>query len=403
MQQHPETFRGNHIEFKIAPNHRICLFTSIWGYNNPVMKIKLLLGILLYLIIAPHIFAVRSLPAGVQPEPIEGEATGTFPELRGSGTLTFTNTGGEARLVTVCDEPMAPNVKCSGTDVTGTFTGGPNGTAVFNAGSGREIKLRLSDGKVFTYATQGISMNFTVTDPSIFDAWVENAGARDSGARVSDLSGQVEIACPPDLEAWDVMKMGRVIYVDCHLKTGEDSSAEISFSDMTTFIMKAESEIVIDTPPEKESKWSLLVGNIWVNVKQMVKNGTMKVHMSQAVAGIKGTRFILTETGSESKIDVEEGTVLFQSKANGKEVTVSAGESVTATGAGLSGKTAFDTTSGQENWPEIPVNKNSVGKAASGNPDNQSLNMIYVVSAGMFIFVSVIVGAFVLKKRTQKH
>lgn len=87
---------------------------------------------------------------------------------------------------------------------------------------------------IFSYSGQGISMKFMVTDPSIFDGWNENTEAKDSGARISDLDGQVEIACPPDLEAWDVMKMGRVIFVDCHIKTGENSSALISFSDMTT-------------------------------------------------------------------------------------------------------------------------------------------------------------------------
>jgi hypothetical protein len=368
----------------------------------PSMIKKSFLSLLIFLLYVTPIYAVRSLPPGVQPESKQGEAIGTFPELKGSGTLTFTNTGGEARLVTVCDASTvkgANSVSCTGIDVTGTFTGGPYGTAVFNTGSGGEVKLQLNDGKVFSFSAQGFSMNFTVTDPSIFDAWTENAGARDSGARVSDLSGQIEIACPPDLEAWDVMKMGRVIYVDCHLKTGEDSSAVISFSDMTTFEMKAESEIVIDTPPEKDSKLSLLAGNIWANVKQMVKDGTMKVHMSQAVAGIKGTRFHLTETGTESKIEVEEGTVVFQSKVNGKEVTVSAGESVTATKDGLSDKTTRGMTVGLENPQEKSVQIEK--KTLNGIPPNS--NLIYVVGGGVIVLFFVVFGAVLQKKRKRSH
>lgn len=319
---------------------------------------KLLFIFLMAGILAIPVRAVRSLPAGVQPTQIEGEAVGTFPDLGGAtGKLNFFNTGGEAKLVTVCgdlteERARVNSLTCEGIEASGTFTGGPGGTATFYTDSGGEIKLQLTDGKVFSFSSSGISMNFTVTDPSIFDDWVENVGARDSGARASDLSGQVEIACPPDLEAWDVMKMGRVIYVDCHIKTGEDSKAVISFSDMTTFEIKAETEIVIDTPPERESKWSLLMGNVWVNVKQMVKDGTMKVHMSQAVAGIKGTQFKLTETGNESKIEVTEGKVAFQSKASGEEIIVSAGESVTATQSGLSDKTTFDTSIRQEDQSE---------------------------------------------------
>lgn len=352
---------------------------------------KLLLGLLLILLCTSPIYAFES---------IEGEATGKFTfqgSFSGTGTIYFVNTGGDAELTTVCDMTTvdtAGGERCEGLFLKGSFTGGPNGTAVFTTASGGELKFQLKDGKVFSFATQGISMDFTVTDPSIFDDWIEAKETRDSGARVSDLSGQVEIACPPDLEAWDVMKMGRVIYVDCHIKTGEDSKAVISLSDMTTFELKAESEIVIDTPPEKDSKWSLIAGNIWVNVKQMVKDGTMKTHMSQAVAGIKGTTFVLTETGSESTVKVIEGVVNFKSIATGVAVDVAPGESVTATSAGLSEKTKFDVSTEQLNWgakSEV-VTKNSFA-ANKGNSKT-----VYLILGSVVILILVI-GVARLKKR----
>lgn len=364
---------------------------------------RLLLCLLLYFIFASPVFAVRSLPAGVQPETKKGVAAGNFSfsgSFGGSSSLTFINTGGDAHLNTVCDTSTvdtAAGERCEGIDLDGTFTGGPYGTAIFKTESGAEITFQLEDGKVFSFAVQGISMKLMVTDPTIFDDWVESTGARDSGARVSDLSGQVEIACPPDLEAWDVMKMGRIIYVDCHLKTGEDSKAVISFSDWTTFEMKAESEIVIDSPPEKDSKLKLLAGNIWANVKKMVKDGTMEVHMSQAVAGIKGTRFMLTETGKESKIDVAEGIVVFTSTVNGQEAIVSAGESVTATEAGLSDKTAFDISSEEENRKE----KSELIEKKSPEDNILSSKMIYLAGAGVVIVILLVIGTVVFKKR--KH
>lgn len=197
----------------------------------------------------------------------------------------------------------------------------------------------------------------------------------DSGTRASDLSGQVEIACPPDLEAWDVMKMGRIIYVDCHLKTGEDSSATISFSDMTTFEMRAESEIVIDTPPEKDSKWSLIAGNIWVNVKKMIKDGTMEGHMSQAVAGIKGTKFVMSENGKESKLEVTEGKVEFTHNKTNEKIFVLPGESVVASEKGFSPKTKTDES---KRFP------------------NQSQYILFIICAVVLILLIVKV---VLKKR----
>lgn len=188
--------------------------------------------------------------------------------------------------------------------------------------------------------------------------------------------------------------MGRVILVDCHLKTGEDSKAVISFSDMTTFEMKPESEIVINTPPQKDSKWKLLVGNIWVNVKQMVKDGTMKTHMSQAVAGIKGTTFVLTETGSESTIKVIEGIVNFESIATGVTVDVALGESVTATADGLSEKTTFDISAEQLNW----LTKSESGEKNIFADNKLSPKMVFII-AGSGVILILVVGVARLKKR----
>jgi len=119
----------------------------------------------------------------------------------------------------------------------------------------------------------------------------------------------------------------------------------------------------------------------------------MKVHMSQAVAGIKGTRFVLTETGNESKIEVAEGSVVFQSKINGEEIIVSAGESVTATKNGLSDKTIFDSSVGQENWQTIdsPPEKKSL---KDSNPNNKTIYL-----AGVMVILIFVGIAFVRKRK----
>jgi hypothetical protein len=221
----------------------------------------------------------------------------------------------------------------------------------------------------------------------------EESTAKDSGARVSDLSGQVEIACPPNLDTWDVMKMGRVIYVDCHLKTGEDSKAVISFSDMTTFVMKPESEITIDTPPEKDSKLKLLAGNIWANVKKMAKDGTMEVHMGQAVAGIKGTTFVLEENGETSTLKVIDGVVAFKSKVTNDEKMVNSGEMLTATKTGLTEVQKFDIDGEKTKWEEkeeVEINDN----------DNKTTSKKYFWVAIMAI---VGIGGFVLLKNKHQN
>jgi hypothetical protein len=179
---------------------------------------------------------------------------------------------------------------------------------------------------------------------------------RDSGTRFSDLSGQVEI-CRYDYDLQkhnedtkDVAKMGMIIYVDDLIITGEDSGAILSFSDMTTYQMGAETRVVCDTPPERDSKIKLLMGNIWVNIKKMIKDGTMEVHMSQAVCGIKGTIFTCTETGTSSEVKVLEGAVTMKHIKTGKEQLVSAGQTLVATSEGLSEPTPFDVPSERAKW-----------------------------------------------------
>ncbi len=164
----------------------------------------------------------------------------------------------------------------------------------------------------------------------------------DSGARFSSLSGQVEVRHDYDEKNWAPAKMNTVLDVDDHVKTSEDSSAIIGFADLSTFLLKSESEIVVSTPPAHDSKIGLVLGNIWVNVKKMANDGTMEVDMSQAVAGIKGTVFEAESNATSSTVKGIVHNVTVISKANGQTVIIGPGEMVTATSAGLGPVTTFN-------------------------------------------------------------
>jgi S-layer protein (TIGR01567 family) len=144
---------------------------------------------------------------------------------------------------------------------------------------------------------------------------------------------------------------------------------------MTTFIMKPESEVIIDTPQERESKWKLICGKIRANVKRMMKDGTMEVPMSQAVAGIKGTTIVCEETGRSSSLKVLEGSASFKSKATNEEILLNAGEMATATPSGLSAPESFDVEAENESWmehiaeTEVPAAEESTVIYNSWNPD----------------------------------
>ncbi|MHB1377130.1 MAG: FecR domain-containing protein [Candidatus Humimicrobiaceae bacterium] len=210
----------------------------------------------------------------------------------------------------------------------------------------------------------------------------------DSLVRFSDLSGQVEIRPDNDEVAWDFAKLDSVLMVDMHVKTGDNSTAILSFADMTTFVMKPQSEIILSSPAAKDSQIELLGGKLWVNIKKMMKDGSMEIECSQAVLGIKGTRLIINETGSESTVKVTEGTVQFKLKNSSQSVAVSKGQSVTASNNGLSEKTSFDPVEEEKSWEAIG------GKTVEVNKELQSISK---TSAGPGILIIIpIVFAFLL-------
>ena len=49
--------------------------------------------------------------------------------------------------------------------------------------------------------------------------------------------------------------------------------------DMTTFVIKPETEIIIPSAAAKVSIIKLLVGNLWANVKRMFRDEVLEVEM----------------------------------------------------------------------------------------------------------------------------
>lgn len=229
---------------------------------------------------------------------------------------------------------------------------------------------------------------------------------KDSGARFSGMTGQVEWRADDDPDGWKLCKMGDKLPIFAHIRTLEDSSAILSFSDMSTYVLKEGSEVVIDTPPEKESKIKLVAGNIWVNVKKMITDGSMEIEMNQAVAGIKGTTFIASETDGVSKIKVVEGTISFKSKAGGEALDIKGGESAATQNDGTILKTNFNLDEEEKSWdnvikadfaqmsivPDPDAPAKSVSKStASAAPQSPLL-------IGGGIVLMIILGAIVFRK-----
>ena len=203
----------------------------------------------------------------------------------------------------------------------------------------------------------------------------QNPDCRDSGSRFTGINGDVEVfsECSDsnwktsiqDPSNWKFAKREMVLYVDDHVKTGEDSESTLGFADMSTFVMKPETEIVLSSPPARESKLKLVLGNIWINVKKMAQDGSMEIEMNQAVAGIKGTTLVCSSDGKTSTTQVIEGTVEVKGTADGKTTTLTSGQEVAATGSGLGAPGAFDTAAVQADWNSVK------GKAEAGTPSSK--------------------------------
>ena len=170
--------------------------------------------------------------------------------------------------------------------------------------------------------------------------------------RFGDLHGEVDVR-----ENWEDDDAYLFASLDmglCHcdrIRTLPRSGAILSWSDMSTFIMKEDTTIVLDIASKRETKIGMIVGNIWVNLKRMIKDGSMEVEMSQAVAGIKGTIVIFQENGNTSTIKVIEGTVEVRPNA-GAPLTLSDGEMVSVKNGIASAVVPFSIEDEMQTWDE---------------------------------------------------
>lgn len=217
---------------------------------------------------------------------------------------------------------------------------------------------------------------------------------------ISGVSGQVEIAYSgnEDDEYDDLLTNKNIINWKSadgmRIRTGPRSSIIFGFRDFSTFAVGPDTTLVFKkVENRKETKLELVASNIWVNIKKMIKDGTMEVTMNQATAGIKGTTFVCEDNGETSTLKVIEGSVEFVAKADGKKEIVGAGEMISATAEGMGAKSNFDVKEETDKWDEIQA---SMGKGKSG------IVWIGLLSGGVLL-LAIIVTILTAKKKKAKR
>jgi hypothetical protein len=247
--------------------------------------------------------------------------------------------------------------------------------------------------------TDAPTAGWTVTtEPATFPKVAETPAAEvttkdtcvDSGARFSGVSGQVMLSREGKPDDWKIAKIDSILCEGDQIETAEDATCMISFADMSTYVMKPETTIVLAKKSGPESKMKFVAGKMWVNIKKMVKDGSMEVDMSQAVAGIKGTTFVLSSGSGESVLQVIEGTVSLTGKADKKTILVSAGQQSTATPQGTRDPASFDTASVTADWEAVKVKTLAGSPAEAPTQKSGTSSLIAVTGIGMAAAVFVL-------------
>ena len=155
----------------------------------------------------------------------------------------------------------------------------------------------------------------------------------DSHIRFNDYYGEVKIRCDfEEDDSYEFVDLNTVIYEYDRIKTEDDSGAILGLEDMSTYVIKPESILIIHTEEDKTSRLELIVGAIVGNWKKMLQGKSIKCEMSQCVAGISGTIVAFEETGKESRVWLLAGAVDVKSKKTGKVTKLKPGQrSVTGT------------------------------------------------------------------------
>ena len=156
---------------------------------------------------------------------------------------------------------------------------------------------------------------------------------KDSKIRFNDLYGEVSIRCSfEDDDAYEYAELDTEIFEDDLIRTKEESGAILGLEDMSTYVIKPESKLIIHTEEDNTSKLEMIAGTMIANLKKLIEGKTLEVEMAQCVCGIEGTIVVFQQKGKESNVWLMAGSVTVKSKKTGKKTKLQPGQrSITGT------------------------------------------------------------------------
>lgn len=159
----------------------------------------------------------------------------------------------------------------------------------------------------------------------------------DSKIRFNDFYGEVKYRCSlEEDDAFEFADLDAVLYENDLIQTEEESGAILGLEDMSTYVLKPESKLIIcdtyDSRPTIVRKLEMLGGSMLTNIKKMAEGKSFEVEMSQCICGGEGTIFAVQETGKESRVYLLVGKTSVTNKKTGKKTTLQPGQMVTMKG-----------------------------------------------------------------------
>ena len=159
----------------------------------------------------------------------------------------------------------------------------------------------------------------------------------DSKIRFNDFYGEVKYRCSlEEDDAFEFADLDAVLYENDLIQTEEESGAILGLYDMSTYVLKPESKLIIcdtyDSRPAIVRKLEMLGGSMLTNIKKMAEGKSLEVEMSQCVCGIEGTILAVQETGKESRVWLLVGKASVKNKKTGKKTVLQPGQMATMKG-----------------------------------------------------------------------
>ena len=186
---------------------------------------------------------------------------------------------------------------------------------------------------------------------TVYDYYCHICHQGDSKIRFNDFYGQVMYRCNDGYDDdYEFADIDAIIHENDRIKTWDDSGCILGLDDMSTYVMKPESILIIHTDEEKQTKLEMLYGSFVAHIKKIINGESLEPEMSQIALAINGTIFAMKETGSQSSVWLFAGSVTAKSKRNGKRVTLQPGQWLTAGKNGVMNVQDFDIEKEAKKW-----------------------------------------------------